>query len=157
MLPLQPQLHIVDTPETDEQQRDSLFITKARDRLHRRVPKYHGPRTDDWGLWRNQWTTACKNSLHPARDGDGRRFAIKEALRGEAAIQAQGVSKDSRYLTAYEMLAELDKFFMPFPHSRPAGSEDHGLGGPRDTVTGSAAISADLGTKLGVKINPSRL
>ena len=48
--PLQPQLHVVDAPEMDEQQRDYLFITKARDRQHSCVPKYHGPRTDDWGL-----------------------------------------------------------------------------------------------------------
>ena len=44
---------------------------------------------------------------------DGRRFAIKEALTGEAAVAAQSVTKDSRYLTAEQMLAELDKIFMP--------------------------------------------
>ena len=44
---------------------------------------------------------------------DGRRFAIKEALTGEPAVAAQGVTKDSRYLTAEQMLAELDKIFMP--------------------------------------------
>ena len=121
--PFLPQLHVVEVPEMDEQQRDYLFITKARDRQHSCVPKYHGPRTDDWGLWMNQWTTACKNSLHPAKDMDGRRFAIKEALQGEAAIQAQGVTKNSRYLTADEMLAELDKLFIPRQESALARQE----------------------------------
>ena len=101
----------------------NLFITKARDRLHSSVPKYHGPRTECWNLWKNQWITACHNSLHPARDVDGRRFAIKEALRGEAAVQAQGVTKDSCYLTADEMLAELDKLFMPKQESALAKRE----------------------------------
>ena len=101
--PAQPPLRVLDTPGTEDERRDYLFITKARDRLHSRVPKYHGPRTDDWSLWRNQCTTACQNSLHPARDVDGRKFAIIDALQGEAAVQAQSVTKDSRYLTADEI------------------------------------------------------
>ena len=44
-----------------------------------------------------------------------------------------------------------------FPHQRTAGTEDPGPGGYWHTVPGSAAISADLATKLEVKINPSRL
>ncbi|MCP3664102.1 MAG: hypothetical protein GY696_16700 [Gammaproteobacteria bacterium] len=54
---------------------------------------------------------------------DGRRFAIKEALPGEAAVAAQGVTKDSRYLTAEQMLAELDKIFMPKQESALAKRE----------------------------------
>ena len=84
--PAQPPLRVVDHPGTEDEKRDYLFITKVRGRLHSHVPKYHGPRTDDWSLWKNQWTTAYQHSLHPARDVDGRRFAIKEALRGEAAV-----------------------------------------------------------------------
>ncbi|MCP3665512.1 MAG: hypothetical protein GY696_23950 [Gammaproteobacteria bacterium] len=48
---------------------------------------------------------------------------IKEALRGEAAIQAQGVTKASRYLTAEEMIEELDKIFMPKQESALARQE----------------------------------
>ncbi|MCP3668365.1 MAG: hypothetical protein GY696_38750 [Gammaproteobacteria bacterium] len=44
--------------------------------------------------------------MHQERDRDGRRLAIKEALRGEAAIQAQGVTKASYYITAEEMIEE---------------------------------------------------
>ncbi|MCP3668471.1 MAG: hypothetical protein GY696_39305 [Gammaproteobacteria bacterium] len=119
---LQQQVPPLQLAQQDEK-RDYLFITKARDRLHSCVPKYHGPRTDDWSLWKNQKTTACQNSLHPARDVDGRRFAIKEALRGEAAVQAQSVTKDNHYLTADEMLAELDKRFMPKQESALAKRE----------------------------------
>ncbi len=54
---------------------------------------------------------------------DGRRFAIKEALTGEPAVAAQGVTKDSRYLTAEQMLAELDKIFMPKTESALAKRE----------------------------------
>ncbi|MCP3668344.1 MAG: hypothetical protein GY696_38645 [Gammaproteobacteria bacterium] len=54
---------------------------------------------------------------------DSRRFAIKEALMGEAAVAAQGVTKDSRYLTAEQMLAELDKIFMPKQESALAKRE----------------------------------
>ncbi|MCP3661407.1 MAG: hypothetical protein GY696_02760 [Gammaproteobacteria bacterium] len=48
--PLLPPLHVVDVPGMDEERREYLIITKARDRLHSRVPIYHEPRTDDWGL-----------------------------------------------------------------------------------------------------------
>ncbi|MCP3665649.1 MAG: hypothetical protein GY696_24645 [Gammaproteobacteria bacterium] len=114
--PLQPDLPVVVMPETDDQRKDHAFMTKARDRLHCHVPKYHGPRTDDWGLWKNQWITACQSAMHPERDRDGRRLAIKEALRGEAAIQAQHVTKASHYLTTEEMIEELDKIFIWATH-----------------------------------------
>ena len=43
----QPELPIVIIPETDEERKEHSFLTKARDRLHNRVLKYHGPRTDN--------------------------------------------------------------------------------------------------------------
>ncbi|MCP3661912.1 MAG: hypothetical protein GY696_05345 [Gammaproteobacteria bacterium] len=61
--------------------------------------------------------------MHPEKDRDGRRLAIKEALRGEAAIQAQHVTKASRYLSADQMIEELDKIFMPKQESSLAGQE----------------------------------
>ena len=81
--PLQLDLPLVDTPETEDQRKDHAFLTKARDRLHGCVPKYHGLRTDDLWLWKNQWITACQSYMHPERDKDGRRLAIKEAMRGK--------------------------------------------------------------------------
>ncbi|MCP3664736.1 MAG: hypothetical protein GY696_19960 [Gammaproteobacteria bacterium] len=50
----QPELPIVIIPETDEERKEHSFLTKARDRLHNRVPKYHRHRTDNWGLWKEQ-------------------------------------------------------------------------------------------------------
>ncbi|MCP3667553.1 MAG: hypothetical protein GY696_34515 [Gammaproteobacteria bacterium] len=44
--------------------------------------------------------------MHPQGDTDGRRFAIKEALTGEAAVAVQSVTKDSHILTVEQMLAE---------------------------------------------------
>ncbi|MCP3660927.1 MAG: hypothetical protein GY696_00285 [Gammaproteobacteria bacterium] len=41
--PLQPDLPVVDTPETEDQRKDHAILTKARDRLHGRIPKYNGP------------------------------------------------------------------------------------------------------------------
>ncbi|MCP3663087.1 MAG: hypothetical protein GY696_11420 [Gammaproteobacteria bacterium] len=61
--------------------------------------------------------------MHPQGDMDGRRFAIKEALTGEAAITAQSVTKDSRVLTAEQMLAELYKIFKPKTESALAKRE----------------------------------
>ncbi|MCP3663293.1 MAG: hypothetical protein GY696_12500 [Gammaproteobacteria bacterium] len=87
------------------------------------VPKYRGPRTECWHLWKNAWATACNNTMHPPGDTDGRRFAIKEALTGEAAVAAQSVTKDSRCLTAEQMLALLDKIFMPKQESALAKRE----------------------------------
>ena len=67
--------------------------------------------------------TACNNTIHPQGDTDGRRFAIKEALTGDAAVAAQSVTKDSRIPTVEQMLAELDKIFMPKQESALAKRE----------------------------------
>ena len=121
----QPQLPIVLMPETDEQRREHSFLIKARDRFYTRVPKYNRPKTDCWGLWKEQWTTACQSSIHPDRDRDGSRLSIKEALWGEAAIQGQHVTRASCNLSADEMIAELDKIFMPKQESSLARQEFH--------------------------------
>ncbi|MCP3667033.1 MAG: hypothetical protein GY696_31835 [Gammaproteobacteria bacterium] len=77
-------LRVLANSMTEEEKKDFLFITKARDRLWAHVPKYRGPRTECWHLWKNAWTTSCNNTMHPQGDTDGKRFAIKEALTGEA-------------------------------------------------------------------------
>ena len=61
--------------------------------------------------------------MHRPGDTDGKRFALKEALTGEAAVAAQSVTKDSRVLTVEQMLAELDKIFMPKTESALAQRE----------------------------------
>ncbi len=63
--------------------------------------------------------------MHPASDRDGRRLSIKEALRGELAIQGQHATKASHNLSAEEMIAELDKIFMPRQESSLARQEFH--------------------------------
>ena len=100
-LPAQ-RLHAIANAMSEEQKKDYTFITKARDRLRQCVPKFHGPSTDCWHMWKNSWRTACNNSMHPIADMDGLRFALKEALTGEAAVAAQ----DSRVLIVEQMLTE---------------------------------------------------
>ncbi|MCP3667338.1 MAG: hypothetical protein GY696_33410 [Gammaproteobacteria bacterium] len=82
-LPAQ-RLHAIANAMSEEQKKDYTFITKARDRLRQCVPKFRRPSTDCWHLWKNAWRTACNNSMHPIADTDGLRFALKEALTGEA-------------------------------------------------------------------------
>ena len=69
--PAQQQLHAIANSMSEEQRKDYLFITKARDRLRKHVPKYRGPSTECWHLWKNAWKTACNNSMHPPGDTDG--------------------------------------------------------------------------------------
>ncbi|MCP3668080.1 MAG: hypothetical protein GY696_37255 [Gammaproteobacteria bacterium] len=57
--PAQQQLHAIANSMSEEERKDYLFITKARDRLRQYVPKYHGPTTECWHLWKNAWKTAC--------------------------------------------------------------------------------------------------
>ena len=121
--PAWQQLHVIANSMTEEEKKDYLFITKARDRLRAHVPKYRGPSTECWHIWKNASKTACNNSMHPPGDTDGRRFAIKEALTGDAAVAAQSVTKDSRIPTVEQMLAELDKIFMPKTESALAKRE----------------------------------
>ncbi|MCP3666304.1 MAG: hypothetical protein GY696_28020, partial [Gammaproteobacteria bacterium] len=121
--PAQQQLHVIANSMMEEEKKDYLFITKARDRLRAHVPKHRGPSTECWQIWKNAWKTACNNTMHPPGDTDGRRFAIKEALMGEAAVTAQSVTKDSGILTVEQMLAVLDKIFMPKTESALAKRE----------------------------------
>ena len=67
--------------------------------------------------------THLQSSMHPDRDGDGRRLSIKEALRGKAAIQGQHVTRASPNLTAEQKIEELDKIFMPKQESSLARQE----------------------------------
>ncbi len=63
--------------------------------------------------------------MHLARDRDGRRLSIKEALRGEAAIQGKHVTRASHNISSEEMITELDKIFMPKQESSLARQKFH--------------------------------
>ena len=117
------QLQAIANAMTEDEKKDYMFITKARDRLRACVPKFRGPAVDCWHLWKNKWRTACDSSLHPEADTNGFRFALKEALVDDAAIAAQSVTKDSRVLTVEQMLMELDKIFQPKTESAMAQRE----------------------------------
>ena len=39
-------------PRSEQELREHSFLSKCRERLNNRVPKFHGPRLDNWDLWK---------------------------------------------------------------------------------------------------------
>ncbi|MCP3662075.1 MAG: hypothetical protein GY696_06190, partial [Gammaproteobacteria bacterium] len=77
------QLHALANAMAEDQKKDYAFVT--RDRLRGCVPKFRGPMVDCWHLWKQKWSTAGENSVHPAADTKGFRRALKEAIVDDAA------------------------------------------------------------------------
>ncbi len=99
------------------------FVTKAREWLNNMVPRYIGPRLDNWDFWKRDWATAITNSMHPSVDQDGRKLALMEARKGEAAVQAKQIIIGWQDLSPEEMISRLDGIFMPWQESHLARLE----------------------------------
>ncbi|MCP3667270.1 MAG: hypothetical protein GY696_33050 [Gammaproteobacteria bacterium] len=39
-------------PRSDQELWEHSFLSKCREQLNNRVPKFRGPRLDNWGLWK---------------------------------------------------------------------------------------------------------
>ena len=109
--------------KSDQELWEHSFLLKCRERLNNHVPKFCGPRLDNWDLWKEDWRTAIETSMHPSVDGEGRKLSIKEAQQGEAAIQGQHITKVCGCLTADQMNERLDNVFMPKQESSLARLE----------------------------------
>ncbi|MCP3661920.1 MAG: hypothetical protein GY696_05385 [Gammaproteobacteria bacterium] len=62
------QLHAIANAMTEEQKKDYVFITKARDRLRQCVPKFWGPTCGQAG----HFVRECPHSSAPNGHGRGR-------------------------------------------------------------------------------------
>ena len=56
-------------PKSDQELWEHSFLSKCRERLNNHVPKFRGPRLDNWDLWKEDWRTAIETSMWMVRNG----------------------------------------------------------------------------------------